>query len=407
MKKFIQQFIPEKYTHDEEIFRKARLFVNTCFITSIFSSFYFLTSFNFDMHNVMYAMVFNVVGFIILPFVLMKDLLPLKILANTYILIGTVGVLIVVFNTGGLQSSVLPWLAVLPLASLMLIDKKSGWFWTVTSYISITVIGILTINSFNFKDETSKAILNIFNTSNLNGLGVLIFLIALVFENTKNTALKNLDDKNKQLDKEKHRSDELLLNILPQEVMEELKETGFSKARLYNHVTVLFTDFVNFTQISEKLSPEDLVAEIDFCFKGFDNIIERNGLEKIKTIGDAYLAVCGLPNEDKDHAINCVKASLEIIKFMQKRKEDGGLFEIRIGINSGSVVAGIVGIKKYAYDIWGDTVNTAARMEQNSETGKINISGSTFDLIRNDFNCKHRGKIEAKNKGEIDMYFVN
>jgi class 3 adenylate cyclase len=169
---------------------------------------------------------------------------------------------------------------------------------------------------------------------------------------------------------------------------------------------VLFTDFVGFTSISEKLTPKELVAEIHYCFTAFDTITERHGLEKIKTIGDAYLAVCGLPNADEQHAKKTVQAAIEIREFINKRFKDGGKFTIRIGINSGSVVAGIVGVKKFAYDIWGDTVNTATRMEQHSINGKINISEATYQLVKNDFTCTHRGKIEAKNKGKVDMYFV-
>lgn len=212
---------------------------------------------------------------------------------------------------------------------------------------------------------------------------------------------------NRILRKEKQRSDDLLLNILPQEVAEELKQTGSSEARQYDNVTVLFTDFVGFTLLSEKLSPKELVQEIHECYTAFDGIIQRYGLEKIKTIGDAYLAVCGLPIANAKHAENVVQAAIEIAKFIAERKLEKESFSIRIGVHSGSVVAGIVGVKKYAYDIWGDTVNTAARMEQNSESGKINISGSTFELIKDKFPCEYRGKIEAKNKGKIDMYFVN
>jgi class 3 adenylate cyclase len=147
-----------------------------------------------------------------------------------------------------------------------------------------------------------------------------------------------------------------------------------------------------------------LVAEIHRNFTAFDEIMERNGLEKIKTIGDAYMAVCGLPNVDPDHAIKTIQAAIEIRDWMVK---NSGRFQIRMGVHSGPVVAGIVGVKKYAFDIWGDTVNTAARMEQNSEAGKINISGTTYELIKNKFDCEYRGMIRAKNKGEIDMYFVN
>ena len=190
-----------------------------------------------------------------------------------------------------------------------------------------------------------------------------------------------------ELDQEKQKSEDLLLNILPPEIAYELKQKGKSEARQFEHVTVLFTDFVNFTGISETLSPKELVSEIDHCFKNFDYIIEKHGLEKIKTIGDAYLAVCGMPEEDSKHAINVVRAAIDIRKFVMDRKKEGGKFEVRIGMHSGPLVAGIVGVKKFAYDIWGDTVNTAARMEQKSEPDKINISGITYELIKNNLKC--------------------
>lgn len=213
-------------------------------------------------------------------------------------------------------------------------------------------------------------------------------------------------ERTKDLIEEKEKSDKLLLNILPSEIAEELKKSGQSQARMYDYTSVLFTDFVNFTGVSEKFSPTELVHEINHCFTAFDNIVGRIGLEKIKTIGDAYLAVCGLPLVDNDHAIKTIKAALEIRDFMEEYRKQGGLFEIRIGIHSGPLVAGIIGVKKFAYDIWGDTVNTAARMEQSSEAGKINISDTTFELIHDRVACVHRGKITAKNKGEMDMYFV-
>ena len=216
-----------------------------------------------------------------------------------------------------------------------------------------------------------------------------------------------VEERTLELKLEKKKSDDLLLNILPEEVATELKESGSSEAKNYSEVSVLFTDFVNFTGISENLSPKELVNELHICFKGIDEIIEKNRMEKIKTIGDAYLAVCGLPNRCDTHAINCVHAGFQILEFMKKRKEEGGLFEIRIGINSGPVVAGIVGIKKFAYDIWGDTVNTASRLQQNGAPGKINVSGSSYELINSTYPCTYRGKLAAKNKGSIDMYFVD
>lgn len=222
---------------------------------------------------------------------------------------------------------------------------------------------------------------------------------------------KELQQKNTIILNEKDRSEKLLLNILPEEVAEELKQTGTAEAKQFEYVTVMFTDFKDFTKVSEKLSPSELVNEIHTCFKAFDEIITNYNIEKIKTIGDAYMCVGGLPISNKTHAHDVVNAAIEIINFIEQhlneRKAQGKeLFEIRIGIHSGPVVAGIVGVKKFAYDIWGDTVNTASRLESSGEPGKINISNSTYELIKNEFECTYRGKVNAKNKGEIDMYFV-
>jgi class 3 adenylate cyclase len=240
---------------------------------------------------------------------------------------------------------------------------------------------------------------NIRNSITAGLAGTLAFLMVVYRQRNK-------------ISKARKRSDELLLNILPGEVAEELKEKGRAEAKHFNEVTVMFTDFKGFTQISEKLTPAELVAEIDTCFKAFDKIISNHNIEKIKTIGDSYMCAGGLPVSNSTHATDVVNAAIEILQFMQQhfeqRKKDGKeVFEIRIGIHTGPVVAGIVGVKKFAYDIWGDTVNTASRMESSGEAGKVNISGSTYKLVKEKFHCVHRGKIQAKNKGEIDMYFVD
>ena len=217
----------------------------------------------------------------------------------------------------------------------------------------------------------------------------------------------------KIIKKEKDRSDELLLNILPEEVAEELKEKGESEARNFDEVTVIFTDFIRFTETAENLSAKELVDEINACFRAFDAIIQKYHIEKIKTIGDAYMAAGGLNVPKISTPSDAVKASLEMQEFMTQRKATRDAqklpaFEMRVGIHSGPVVAGIVGVKKFQYDIWGDTVNTASRMESASEPGKVNISQATYELLKDhkEFRFEARGKISAKGKGEMNMWFV-
>jgi adenylate cyclase len=246
--------------------------------------------------------------------------------------------------------------------------------------------------------EEVKRQRNIRNSAFMGLVGLFLFS-AIVFKQRNKIA------------KGKKRSEELLLNILPEEVAEELKAKGSADAKHFEEVTVMFTDFKGFTQISEKLTPAELVAEIHTCFKAFDEITSRHNIEKIKTIGDAYMCAGGLPSANTTNARDVVNAAIEIRQFMlqhlqERQLHNKPLFEIRIGIHTGPVVAGIVGVKKFAYDIWGDTVNIASRMESSGEAGKVNISNTTYELVKDIYKCEHRGKILAKNKGEIDMYFV-
>lgn len=216
------------------------------------------------------------------------------------------------------------------------------------------------------------------------------------------------------IEKEKDRSENLLLNILPAEIAEELKEKGRAEARDFDMVSILFTDFVAFTQTSEKLSASELVAEINHCFEAFDHIIERYGIEKIKTIGDAYMAAGGIPVPTADSVKNTVLAALQMQAFISQRKIENNTakkeaFEMRVGIHTGPVVAGIVGVKKFQYDIWGDTVNTASRMENAGEVGKVNISQATHEILKDesDFQFEPRGRIAVKGKGEMEMWFIS
>jgi class 3 adenylate cyclase len=214
---------------------------------------------------------------------------------------------------------------------------------------------------------------------------------------------------------EKEKSEALLFNILPEEVATELKEKGESQAKMIDEVTVLFSDFVGFTEKSSKLSPDELVDELNACFKAFDQIMESHNIEKIKTIGDAYMAAGGLYSADTIlSSKQVVLAALKMQEFMTTRKaanEKAGkaFFEMRLGIHTGPIVAGVVGVKKFQYDIWGDTVNTASRIETNGHVGKVNASEATYELLKvdPDLSFESRGKIKAKGKGEIEMYFVS
>ncbi len=236
--------------------------------------------------------------------------------------------------------------------------------------------------------------------------GIALLLLVILFI-LRNYYLQKRS--NERISKEKQRNEELLLNILPAEVADELKINGTAQAMHFDNVTVMFTDFASFTQAGERMPPQELVDELHACFKAFDEIITKYGIEKIKTIGDSYLAVCGMPVTDARHAEHIVAAAIEINEFMLNRRAQlkDKTFELRTGIHSGSVVAGIVGVKKFAYDIWGDTVNTAARMEAHGGKGKINISQMTYELVKGKFDCVYRGEIEAKNKGVMKMYFVS
>ncbi|TGL21194.1 GAF domain-containing protein [Leptospira bourretii] len=212
-------------------------------------------------------------------------------------------------------------------------------------------------------------------------------------------------------EEERRKNEKLLLNILPVDIAQELKEKGATEPILYENVSVMFTDFKGFTQIAEVLSPQELIRDLDACFVQFDKITERYKLEKLKTIGDSYMCAGGIPKRNQTHAIDSVLAALEIQAFMnlmKQIKEDQGLpfWELRLGIHSGPLVAGVIGEKKFAYDVWGDTVNTASRMESSGTPGKINVSGETYDMIKDVFECEYRGKINAKNKGEVEMFYV-
>ncbi|WP_371930978.1 adenylate/guanylate cyclase domain-containing protein [Lewinella sp. JB7] len=217
-----------------------------------------------------------------------------------------------------------------------------------------------------------------------------------------------IDRSEESLMVEQKKTDDLLHNILPVNVAKDLKETGRTIPRKYGNVTILFTDFEGFTELVASISEITLVNELNEIFGRFDEIVEEAGVEKIETIGDAYLAACGLGEGiTEENAINCITAAREMIHYLEERNSNHDIkWRMRVGIHSGPIVAGVVGKKKFRYDLFGDTINTASRMESSGEPGEINISGLTYQLVKNNFDCKYRGKIHAKGKGAMEMYFV-
>lgn len=220
-----------------------------------------------------------------------------------------------------------------------------------------------------------------------------------------------IEERTEDLRREKGKSDNLLANMLPKGTAEEIMSKGKAAKTKYNFVTVLFSDIQGFTRIAEEMNPEVLIDELDKFFFHFDSVAEKFRIEKIKTIGDAYMCAGGIPERNRTNPLEVVLAALEMQKYMTAMKKDphdsaARFWDIRIGIHTGTVIAGVVGHKKLTYDIWGDTVNTASRMESSGEAGKVNISGTTHEFVKEYFDCEYRGRMPVKYKGDLDMYFV-
>ncbi|MEO1149042.1 MAG: adenylate/guanylate cyclase domain-containing protein [Cyanobacteria bacterium J06638_22] len=410
MKEIVRFFIPDNIPKDVESQRKAKLTVGVLLIVAYFNLNYIVISYLIHYPG---GLLSQIPLFIvsIVSLLLYKYKFPPKIIYPVYFSFCSVAIAITVFYSGGYHSILFPWLASTPIVAVLVWSKKHSVFSLFVVLVLELVFFYLYQSDYDFPNQIDPSIQKIFYLACNLGLVLILYWIAIVFENAKDSALESLQERNHELAIEKQKSEDLLLNILPTKVAEELKEKGSSEAKLFADVTIMFIDFVGFTNITEQMGPRELVSEIDYCFKNFDVIISKFGLEKIKTVGDAYIAAGGLPERSDSHALDIVKAAIAICEFMEEYQEqrlekEAVYFEHRIGIHSGSVVAGIVGIKKFAYDIWGDAVNTAARMEQSSEPGRINISKATYDLVKDHFEFQHRGKVQAKNKGTLDMYFL-
>ena len=333
-----------------------------------------------------------------------------KYLFNIILITGFLCPLIMQWLTGGLLKGgiVILWSFLSPLVALIFRDIPKAKVFMV-----LVVLSILTMGFFNeyfeqwgyYIDKEQKLVLL---TANLAAATIVTYLALQYFVTQVNRSRQVIADQQKT-------SDTLLLNILPAHVAEELKSNGKTNPTLHENATILFSDFKDFTQFSELFTPEELIGELAKCFETFDDIISRHGLEKIKTIGDAYMCVGGISRERGGAAYSAersVLAAMEMAQYIrdvrtQKLNDGKAYWDVRIGVHTGDVVAGIVGKRKFDFDIWGDAVNVANRLQTCSEEGRVNISDTTYKLVKDYFLCSPRGKIAVKNKGELDMYFVD
>lgn len=341
-------------------------------------------------------------------------------------LLGMMFLLVLVLNHKGLRVVASTWLAITSYTSVLVFLYLNGFTSGITTvcfliiilpYLtfprkarvfahSFSLLACLTLivtvvfqSAFNAHNDGLDPYLSQVVNISISGLIclALIWSMSVLIDRSEDSLLA-----------EQKKSDDLLHNILPANIIRDLKESGTTIPKKHKSITVLFTDFEGFTELVESISPITLVNELNDIFGRFDEIMEETGVEKIETIGDAYMAAGGLDKEITNHAANCVLAAKKMLSYLEERNKSHELiWKMRVGIHTGTAVAGVVGKKKFAYDLFGDTINTTSRIESTGEAGKINISASTYELIKNDFTCISRGKIFAKGKGELEMYFVD
>jgi class 3 adenylate cyclase len=386
--------------------KKYRILVFVSFLTALLAFGYLIFSLVVGFSVGVWTMATTCVLMPLLPFAL-KNGVSRTLIANIFV--GTIfihTVLITSFS-GGLSTSITSaYIAIIPMLGVMLINQKAGFIWFFVVVAEILVLGTAQLVGVEFSMQFPAEVDAAFKLAAFLGLVVIVFFIVRDFDTRAERALKLVEEEQKK-------TQELLLNILPEEVAEELKATGRATAREFGEVTILFSDFKNFTEVSSRMSPQELVEELNVCFYAFDAIMRRHNVEKIKTIGDAYMAASGLELEGPTPPVNMVRAALEMQDFLTQHQEENRIrgkpsFFMRAGIHTGPVVAGVVGDSKFQYDIWGDTVNTASRMETGGEPGRVNISEATFELVKNepDLTFTARGRVEVKGKGDLEMFFV-
>jgi guanylate cyclase len=286
------------------------------------------------------------------------------------------------------SGGMLVWGLFAPLLNLIVLDPRHTLYW-LGAHLALS-----TLNAFvpPFGPPLPQATNLWLTLYNLGAISVFVVIVFQYFVNQRNLF--------------QERSENLLLNILPAEIAAILKTEPRTIADSFDGASILFADVVDFTRLSARMSPTDTVELLNEVFSHFDAIVEKHGLEKIKTIGDCYMAAAGVPRPRPDHAQAIIRAAVEMQDYIDQSQFNGQQIEFRIGVNSGPVVAGVIGRKKFIYDLWGDAVNTASRMESHGEGGIIQITRNTYELVKNDFHCEPRGQVNVKGKGEMEVWGV-
>jgi class 3 adenylate cyclase len=399
-------FLPKGREVSREALKKHHLLVFVSFLTSLLAFGFFFVSLAVGFPTGYYTMAASSVVFASLPF-FVKAGASRNLVANVYVGIIFLDTILITGLSGGLSASITSaYIAIIPMLAVMLIGQKAGFVWFLVVIAEVLALGVLQVLGVEFPFTFDPRFDAAFKLAAFLGLVVIVYVIVRDFDSATRRAQR-------QVEEEQEKTESLLLNILPAEVAEELKATGRARARQFDEATILLSDFRNFTEISSQMTPSELVEELNTCFYAFDRIMRAHELEKIKTIGDAYMAASGLTLAESPSPVRIVEAALEMQRFMADHSQecsdlDKPAFEMRVGVHTGPVVAGVVGDTKFQYDVWGDAVNTASRMESSGEPGEVNISGATYDLVKDTPGLvfTHRGRIQVKGKGELDMYFV-
>jgi class 3 adenylate cyclase len=409
---WLDSFLPADLAQRPDTIRRHKIFVATSLIVALFAGTYGVMSYFINFTVGLYAMIASVVMFAALPFVLRsgRSIWLLGVIFASFIL--ALNIILVTFSGGLFTSPVTPFIILPAIFALIFCNVRTAIVFVVVSVAYVIVMVLMHDSIASIPVTYIPSFHTIFLTLALSGLVIIMFLVTNTYEQTKNEALRLLEEKQEELRREQELSDSLLLNILPEATVQELKSVGVARPRAYEMVSVLFADFVSFTRISQTMTATELVTHIDRYFTRFDSIMDRHGIEKIKTMGDSYMCVAGLPVESEEHALRIIAAAREMLAVIeemhqQEVQQSGTGFDVRIGVHSGPVVAGIVGKKKFAYDIWGDTVNVAARLQQLGQVNRISMSSVTHELVRGEVPCTHSGTVMAKNRGEIDVFVVS